>query len=559
MLRPYQQLFFNQIRDRLKPGVPLLGVAVTSFGKSHVISEICKSAAAKETQVLILAPNKELVAQNQDKYKLGSIYCAGLNEKEVSLITFGTIGSVFNAKEQFKNVGLIIVDEAHGVSPKSKGRYRELIDYIGAPYVLGVTATPFRLKAGGNYSIVGEDMFFEDCVLGAGITELQGLGYLSPLISKGSAYHVEEARIAVKSTGDFEINSMFAEFSRIQKEALLETVELTKDRDKLLVFCSGVQHSKAIAKALNDLGVSAVSVTGDTQDLFRASAIADFKSGKIKALCNAEIFTTGFDVPDIDSIAMFRATKSLALLHQICGRGMRIADGKKDCLVLDYGNNFKRHGTLENYTLQKLGTGSIDLIVGPEKECPECFEYCHTALRTCPSCGYDFPKKEVLGDAYEDGIVQDKPAEPEEHPVLSVDYHLHSAKSGRTCIKAFYYVSAFDKKTEWVSLPDFDDLESQKEGFVYGKMAEWFEERGLKIDDAFPPIVGVDEAFTALESISHPSSIMVTKEASGFDRIAVLELGCQDITLPDGSKITGKEHVPPEAEDIDWGGDDLNF
>ena len=111
---------------------------------------------------------------------------------------------------------------------------------------------------------------------------------------------------------------MDAEFSRIQQEALLEIVELIKNRKKVLVFCSGVQHSKNVSAALNELGVPSASVTGDTQSLFRDQIVKDFKASKLKALCNAEIFTTGFDAPDIDCLVLLRATKSLTLFHQMC-------------------------------------------------------------------------------------------------------------------------------------------------------------------------------------------------------------------------------------------------
>jgi DNA repair protein RadD len=130
-------------------------------------------------------------------------------------------------------------------------------------------------------------------------------------------------------------------------------------------------------------------VTGRTEVTAREKAIADFKSGKLRCLINVNVLTTGFDHPAVDLVALVRATASTGLYVQMVGRGTRIADGKENCLILDYGQNVERHGFIDQVKPKdKMSSGDGE---APTKQCESCQTMVHAACQICPECGFQFP------------------------------------------------------------------------------------------------------------------------------------------------------------------------
>jgi DNA repair protein RadD len=160
-----------------------------------------------------------------------------------------------------------------------------------------------------------------------------------------------------------------------------------------LIFCSGVLHAEHVRDAVRKRGFSCQTVTGDTPDAERDAIVTDFKSGTIRALTNVGVFTTGFDAPGTDLVAMLRPTCSAGLYVQMLGRGMRLAEGKDSCLVLDFAGNVGRHGPVD--TVDGAGGKPSDRHgVAPTKTCPECRTILHAAVREC-QCGYAFPAPQI--------------------------------------------------------------------------------------------------------------------------------------------------------------------
>ena len=120
------------------------------------------------------------------------------------------------------------------------------------------------------------------------------------------------------------------------------------DRRSWLVFCCGVAHAMLVCAALHKRGIDAEVLTGAHGSTERDSIIARFKSGELRCLVNVNVLTTGFDAPNVDLLVMLRATQSPSLYVQMVGRGTRLHEGKKDCLVLDYGTNVERHGLIDD-------------------------------------------------------------------------------------------------------------------------------------------------------------------------------------------------------------------
>ena len=150
----------------------------------------------------------------------------------------------------------------------------------------------------------------------------------------------------------------------------------------MVVFCTSVEHAYAMKSLLCSLDVSTICVEGKMDKKAREEAIAEFTSGKAVCATNVNVLSIGFDYPEIDCIAMLRPTLSTALYVQQAGRGLRIAEGKESCLLLDFAGNVKRHGPVGNLSSipsAKKGKGGSG--VPPMKVCPECLEIVQASSR----------------------------------------------------------------------------------------------------------------------------------------------------------------------------------
>jgi DNA repair protein RadD len=177
-------------------------------------------------------------------------------------------------------------------------------------------------------------------------------------------------------------------------------------------------------------------VTGETPKLIREKMLADFKTGKLQALTNANVLTTGFDHSAIDLIAMMRPTMSPGLYVQMAGRGLRPSPGKADCLVLDFAGVVGTHGPITNITPpQKAGDGNGE---APVKVCDNCNELCAISAKFCPACNYPFPEPESKKlKLHTDDIMG---LEGIDMPLTGWKWREHiSATSGKAMLAVSYY------------------------------------------------------------------------------------------------------------------------
>ena len=404
-LRNYQQRAIDDLYKWLsiRSGHPCL-VLPTGAGKSHIIAALCKDAIQNwpETRILMLTHQKELIEQNAEKLRhvwagapMG-IYSASVGRKELGEpITFAGIQSIRKKSAQVGHVDLIIIDECHLVSHKDEGSYRTFIAELASinPYirVIGLTATPWRL---GHGIITDKPAIFDDLVEPVSIEELIALGFLSPLQSKLTDIKYDLAGVH-KRGGEFIEQELAAVINTdTYNDAVTnEIIKFGHDRKSWLIFCSGIDHATEIANKLSSY-TSAAYITGDTPKGERQRILADFKAGRIQALTNANVLTTGFDAPNIDLIAMLRPTMSPSLYVQMAGRGMRLADDKANCLVLDFAGNVQRHGPITYVQPPSKSNGKGDG-EAPVKSCEHCMELVHLSAKVCPACGEPFPEPEV--------------------------------------------------------------------------------------------------------------------------------------------------------------------
>lgn len=357
-LRDYQKQasdaavsFFNQ-----KPKHNAVMVLPTGSGKSLVIADI---AFRLSEPTLVFQPSKEILEQNYKKLcSYGvldcSIYSASLNRKDISRITFATIGSAINNKQAFAGFRNIIIDECHMVNPK-QGQYLEFLESMNIP-VLGLTATPYRLSSSSFGSILKfitrtRPRVFKDVIYSCQVGDMLKRGYLAKL-EYYKVNVINKENLVLNSTrADFTDNSVKKEYNRTNfKEKVLEITErlIRAGRENILVFTRFVEESEYLATHLS--GVAEV-VTGTTPKRERERILDDFKSGRLRVVCNVGVLTTGFDFPELSTIVLARPTMSLALYYQMVGRGIRPHKDKKAGWVVDLCGNIERFGKVENLVL----------------------------------------------------------------------------------------------------------------------------------------------------------------------------------------------------------------
>ena len=404
-LRDYQTRTLDQLYawfNSGNQGNPCL-VLPTGSGKSHIVAALCKDALQNwpETRILMLTHIRELIAQNADKMRQHwpnapmGIYSAGLRQKELGEpITFAGIQSVRNKAKEIGHVDLVIIDECHLVSHKDEGGYRTLLSdlYQTNPNVrvIGLTATPYRL---GHGYITDKPAIFSALIEPTSIEELIHKGYLSTLRSKLTITKLEVDGVH-KRGGEYIESELQAAVDTKDKnvKVVREIIKLGAERQSWLIFCAGVAHAHHVREALTEQGIVAQCVTGETPSAERDKMLTDFKQGRIRALTNANVLTTGFDAPGIDLIAMLRPTMSPGLYVQMAGRGLRIAEGKTDCLVLDFAGVVEQHGPITAVNPPPRKGDKVG--EAPIKVCDNCQEICGLSARVCPACGTPFPEPE---------------------------------------------------------------------------------------------------------------------------------------------------------------------
>lgn len=336
---------------------PAVIVLPTGAGKSLVIAELSRLAKGR---VICLAHVKELVEQNHAKFlatgSSAGIFSAGLSQKISSAkTTFASIQSISASLTAFDDpVSLIIIDECHRVSMEESGQYNKTIEHFKTlnpkVKILGLTATPYRLGSGWiyhrhyhGYTRQCTDSIFKKCIFELPLQHMVKKGYLTPPIHYDAAIaHYDfslltESLDGEQNTDDIALNELIHKHPRVTKAVAEQILQLSQDRQGVMIFAATIDHAKEIASYLPE--EQTALITGKTKIKQRDALIAKFKAREIKFLVNVSVLTTGFDAPHVDVIAILRPTQSISLFQQIVGRGLRLSPGKKDCLILDYTNN----------------------------------------------------------------------------------------------------------------------------------------------------------------------------------------------------------------------------
>ena len=366
-LRPYQAeatdaaiAFFSGYKR------PEIAVLPTGAGKSIIIAEIVKRL---NSNVLVLQPSKEILNQNYDKlarysdvYDIGK-WSSSVGEKNKRRVTFATIGSVRGNPHLWKDCEYCIIDECHVVNAKDGlSMYMSFFKATNMK-AIGLTATPYRLHASQMYGSQIKMLhrtnpkFFANIFYKIQNRRLFDDGFLCPL--KYAIYEQSNQNFTQK-TSDFDQVSVQKYYIPKTRTLIDEMMSLVKsqNRNKTLIFVTTLAMCAGVQEALRQNGHICNFVSGETPARERDSLIYDFKTNKdVRFMVNVGVLTTGFDMPNLDCICLIRPTMSLSLYYQMLGRGIRICNGKTDCLVIDFSNNYKRFGKIEDLHIAKEDNG----------------------------------------------------------------------------------------------------------------------------------------------------------------------------------------------------------
>lgn len=565
-LRDYQteavySIFRYFEKYKADSGNPLV-LLPTGTGKSLVIAGFLKLLFQwySGQRVMMLTHVKELIEQNYEKLMLhwpeapAGIYSAGLKRKEAfNMITFAGIQSVAKKAALFGNISIILIDEAHLLSPSEKTTYQKFIKALKEvnPYlkVVGLTATGYRL---GQGMLTEEGGLFTDIAIDLTTTEAFNWfiqeGYLLPPVPKKTRFEYDISSVGM-SGGELKIGELADAVNkdRLTQRALEEAMERGADRYSWLIFCSGVDHTNSVAAMLTDMGIECGAVHSKISDEERDTILSRFKRGELRAVANNNVLTTGFDHPACDLLVILRPTTSPGLWVQILGRGTRPcyaagfdlsttegrlqaigASHKQNCLVLDFGGNTRRLGQINDPVVPKAkGKGKGE---APVKDCPYCGSYNHASVRYCGGlpkldvtgyteeqfreiakvgytvnglnasrlgyCGAEFVfQSKLKAVASEEALVKEDVPIEEVYKVDAITYTPHFKKDKPPSMKVTYYCG-HKQYTDYVCI--------EHEDYARRKALNWWINR-----TTIPFPASVDEALEVTHELKNPTHLRI--------------------------------------------------
>jgi superfamily II DNA or RNA helicase len=392
-LRPRQTQAVEDLRQSYASGhrAPIL-VAPTGFGKTATATEIVRLTVSRSRSVWFLAHLREILDDTAERLMAAGISHGSIRAGRSS--DYSQLVQVVAVQTAVRRSGLprpdlIIIDECHLAVAES---YRKVIAAAGHPLLLGLTGTPQRLDGRG----LGE--VFDRLVPTCSTAELIGEALLAP-VRVFAPPGADLSKLHTRA-GDFDQVEASEVLSRpaVVGDALSHWRKLCAGR-RGVAFCTTVAHAQAVAEQWQQAGYRAVAVHGGSDDAERREAVAGLRAGRLDLVACAQLWIAGVDVPEIDTVIWLRPTQSLTAWLQGNGRGLRIARGKRDLLVLDHVGNCQRLGhplEVHQWSLEGRVKRSREAALSV-KVCPQCFAAMPSARQTCPDCGHEFkPERREL-------------------------------------------------------------------------------------------------------------------------------------------------------------------
>ncbi|MBF0199677.1 MAG: hypothetical protein HQL32_18310, partial [Planctomycetes bacterium] len=274
--------------------------------------------------------------------------------------------------------------------------------------LLGLTATPFRLGHGYIFCPQCKNPYanwFQKIHYRIGIEKLQSDGYLCPyqyLVADGDIKEDLES-VPLNSFGDYQIDAL--EETVIKEEHLMSAVKTLQsqalDRKSIVIFCVSISHSNRLRDLFLEHHIESAAIHSQMSIEERDDILNQFNEGGIRILTNVNVLTEGWDSPRADAVILCRPTFSPALYVQMVGRGLRLHQDKKDCLVLDLVGCFEKHGSIKTPIVKNYRDFEEKEVKERclDKECPECENIISLQSLTCPYCLKELKPCVVYKDA----------------------------------------------------------------------------------------------------------------------------------------------------------------
>lgn len=351
-LRDYQLEMKERLYKAWRTHRSVMMQMPTGTGKTHLLAVVVKEflAHCPESGVWIVAHRRELVAQIEE-----TVARYGMGQQAGAVRVMSVQWLARHGMDEDTKPGLIVIDEAHHALANT---YRRLWKWYPEAKMLGMTATPCRMNREGFTEL------FEVLVASEGIAafiahkQLAVFDYVS-IRSDSSEQRLIDDLKQRGADGDYQVKEMNQVLNRRPNiERLYRSVKQFADGKKGIVYAIGREHARRIAAYYNQQGMVAVAIDSGTPAGERRRAVGDYKEGKIQVLVNVDVFSEGFDCPDVEFVQMARPTLSLAKYLQQVGRGLRKAEGKETCMLIDNVGLYRRFGLpIEEWDWQAMFAG----------------------------------------------------------------------------------------------------------------------------------------------------------------------------------------------------------
>ena len=331
----YQEDMKERIEKALRLHRSVMAQMPTGTGKTYLLTAVIDSFVRNNPmeKVWIVAHRRELVSQIDETVRKFHSYSVSNTSSLLSSVKAMSIQWLMRHYDEIEEEpGMIVIDEAHHALAKT---YKEMWERFPNAKFLGLTATPCRLNGKGFTDL------FDVLVQSWGVPEFISKGRLATydfvsIKSDGVTQRLIDSLQKRGADGDYQNKEMDMLLNKKPSiERLYRSLEeYGKDR-KGIVYAINISHAQKITKLYQEHGVKAIAIDSKTPATERQQDIEAFKKGDIQVLVNVDIFSEGFDCPDVEFVQLARPTLSLAKYLQMVGRGLRVAKGKKNCVIID--------------------------------------------------------------------------------------------------------------------------------------------------------------------------------------------------------------------------------
>ena len=373
-LYDYQEDMKGRIEGELRLHRSVMAQMPTGTGKTYLLTAVIDSFVSNNPmeKVWIVAHRRELVSQIDETVRKFHSYYASNTSSLLSSVKAMSIQWLMRHYDEIEEEpGMIVIDEAHHALAKT---YKEMWERFPNAKFLGLTATPCRLNGKGFTDL------FDVLVQSWDVPEFISKGRLATydfvsIKSDGVTQRLIDSLQKRGADGDYQNKEMDMLLNKKPSiERLYQSLEeFGKDR-KGIVYAINISHAQKITKLYQEHGVKAIAIDSKTPAAERQQDIEVFKKGDIQVLVNVDIFSEGFDCPDVEFVQLARPTLSLAKYLQMVGRGLRVAKGKKNCVIIDNVGLYRVFGLPSQvWNWNAMFEGKLK--VGKRKETPKDREF----------------------------------------------------------------------------------------------------------------------------------------------------------------------------------------